>query len=188
MTEHDFSPEFLEKLALVTSKRARVVIEHILQHGYITSETLKQTYGYNHPPRAVRDVRDYGIAIETFAATGADGRRIAAYRFAPDKPQSDELKGRRALSKAFKQALIEAYGLRCGICNIAYESRYLQIDHRVPFHIAGDLSSTPQVDAYMLVCASCNRAKSWSCEHCKNWQERESNNCKNPEKVRHAAA
>jgi hypothetical protein len=22
----------------------------------------------------------------------------------------------------------------------------------------------------MLVCASCNRAKSWSCEHCDNWK------------------
>ena len=22
---------------------------------------------------------------------------------------------------------------------------------------------------YMLLCASCNRAKSWSCEHCENW-------------------
>ena len=23
----------------------------------------------------------------------------------------------------------------------------------------------------MLLCGSCNRAKSWSCEHCKNWTE-----------------
>ena len=23
----------------------------------------------------------------------------------------------------------------------------------------------------MLLCASCNRAKSWSCEHCENWIE-----------------
>ena len=27
------------------------------------------------------------------------------------------------------------------------------------------------VGAYMLVCGACNRAKSWSCEHCKNWYE-----------------
>ena len=26
-------------------------------------------------------------------------------------------------------------------------------------------------DDYMLLCASCNRAKSWSCEHCVNWME-----------------
>lgn len=23
----------------------------------------------------------------------------------------------------------------------------------------------------MLLCGSCNRAKSWSCEHCENWKE-----------------
>jgi hypothetical protein len=25
----------------------------------------------------------------------------------------------------------------------------------------------------MLLCASCNRAKSWSCEHCINWQQKD---------------
>jgi len=49
------------------------------------------------------------------------------------------------------------------------ESRYLQIDHRVPYLVAGDGSSaTLDVAHYMLVCGSCNRAKSWSCERCPN--------------------
>jgi hypothetical protein len=30
----------------------------------------------------------------------------------------------------------------------------------------------------MLVCGSCNRAKSWSCEHCENWlKEKSSSVC-----------
>lgn len=26
-----------------------------------------------------------------------------------------------------------------------------------------------EVKEYMALCGSCNRAKSWSCEHCENW-------------------
>src|SRR5262249_222068 len=33
-------------------------------------------------------------------------------------------------------------------------------------------SATPEVTEYMPLCGSCNRAKSWSCEHCDNWLER----------------
>lgn len=29
----------------------------------------------------------------------------------------------------------------------------------------------------MLLCAACNRAKSWSCEHCPNWNTKASNIC-----------
>ena len=56
----EYPKEFLDLLESVTAKRPRTVIQHILEHGFITSEELKDTYGYNHPPRAVRDVREYG--------------------------------------------------------------------------------------------------------------------------------
>src|SRR5205085_7695874 len=42
-------------------------------------------------------------------------------------------------------------------------------DHRVPYQISGDLEPIPHLKDYMLLCGSCNRAKSWSCEHCENW-------------------
>jgi hypothetical protein len=46
----------------------------------------------------------------------------------------------------------------------------LQIDHRVPYEVAGDEGNEVfDPKDYMLLCASCNRAKSWSCEHCINW-------------------
>jgi len=73
--------DFLELCRSVTAKRPKTVIDHILQHGFITTEELKETYGYNHAPRAARDVRENGIPLETFYVTGNDGRRIAAYRF-----------------------------------------------------------------------------------------------------------
>ena len=58
---NNYSEEFLELLNSIKAKRPRTVISHILKHGYITSQDLKDMYGYNHPPRAVRDVREQGI-------------------------------------------------------------------------------------------------------------------------------
>ena len=72
---------FLDRLNAVTGKRARTVIEHILQHGFITSEQLQSLYHYEHAPRAIRDVREQGIAVETFRVKNASGKSIAAYRF-----------------------------------------------------------------------------------------------------------
>jgi hypothetical protein len=55
------SRAFLTQLKAVTNKRARIVIDHILEHGFITTEELETQYGYKHPPRAARDVRGQGI-------------------------------------------------------------------------------------------------------------------------------
>ncbi|WP_363102339.1 hypothetical protein [Halothiobacillus sp. 15-55-196] len=71
----------------------------MLEHGQITTEELKNTYGYNHPPRAIRDVREQGIPIEMFRVTGSDGRKIAAYKFGdPSRVRSAQLSGRTAFS------------------------------------------------------------------------------------------
>jgi hypothetical protein len=149
------------------------VIDHILTHGYITTEELKEKYGYNHPPRAARDVREQGIPLETFRVTGSDGRKIGAYRFGdPAKARFSRLSGRTAFAKALKARLIERDGSRCAIYLEAFDPQELQIDHRIPFEIAGDdaaLMDDP--GGYMLLCGSANRAKSWSCEHCVNRRE-----------------
>ncbi len=171
MSEHDLSPEFLARLKKITGKRARIVIDHILEYGYITTEELQETYGYNHPPRAARDVRERGIPLETFYVTSSDGRKIGAYRFGdPADVQRDKLRGRKTFSKSFKAELLQRQANRCAICHTRYERRYLQIDHRVPYEVAGDTTGQRQITDYMLVCSTCNRAKSWSCEQCENWQ------------------
>jgi hypothetical protein len=160
---------FLELCRSVTAKRPRTVIDHILQHGHISTEELKEKYGYNHPPRAARDVREHGIPLETFTVVGADGRKIAAYRFSdPEKTKFRRFDGRTGLSKEIRETLIQKYGNRCFIYLEEIPERELQIDHRVPFEVAGD-SADANPDDYMLLCGSANRAKSWSCEHCHNW-------------------
>ena len=72
---------FLDMLNAVGAKRPRTVIQHILAHGFVTSQELKDMYGYNHPPRAAWDVRELGIPLVTYRVDGADGRKITAYRF-----------------------------------------------------------------------------------------------------------
>ena len=57
MTESEYSPEFLARLRAVTNLRPKRVIDHILEHGFVTTEELRIIYGYDHPPRAARDVR-----------------------------------------------------------------------------------------------------------------------------------
>ena len=174
MINNQFPPEFITLLKSVTGKRPKTVIDHILEYGQITTEELKEKYGYNHPPRAIRDVREQGIPIETLKVTGSDGRKIAAYKFGdPSKVRATQLSGRTAFSSKLKNDLIERYGPRCNIYLEPFPLRDLQIDHRIPFEISGDNNTTTEnLDEYMLLCASANRAKSWSCEHCPNWQEK----------------
>ena len=168
----EFPPRFLEALNRVTAKRPKTVIDHILKHGFITTEDLKNTYGYNHPPRAARDVREEGIPLEMFRVQGGDGRSIAAYKFGDlSKIERNKLGGRQVFSKQIRKSLYEKQQGRCGICHQQYEERYLQVDHRVPYEVAGDSApGESDLSDFLLICASCQRGKSWTCEHCTNWQ------------------
>ena len=106
MNKSPLSPELLALLAAVQGKRARIVVDHILQQGFITTEELETAYGYKHPPRAIRDVREQGVPIETFAVKNTQGRSIAAYRFADQSQiQQGRIGGRKSFSKAFKNTL-----------------------------------------------------------------------------------
>jgi hypothetical protein len=171
MASKKYSRAFLARFAAVKEKRPKTVIDHLLKHGSITTEQLRTIYKYADPRRAIQDVRDQGIPIVRSKVKGADGRSIGAYRLGdPSAIRRGFLGGRRAFSKAFKAALVKANGSRCQICFQEYEERYLQIDHRVPYEVAGDVEfDEHEIKPYMLVCGSCNRAKSWSCEHCENW-------------------
>jgi hypothetical protein len=190
----DYPQEFLDLLNSVEAKRPRTVIQHIIAHGYITSQELKDTYGYNHPPRAVRDVREYGIPLITYRITGVDGRSIAAYKFGnPDEAKNllSKAAGRTVLSKALKRTLIEKYGSKCFVYLEEMNENLLQVDHRIPYEIGGE-HSEGNLEMYMLLSPSANRAKSWTCEHCDNWIYQDPAFCvkcfwANPESYEHVA-
>ena len=184
---------FLAKLKAVTKKRPKTVIDHILKHGFVTTEELKQM-GYEHAPRAARDVRELGIPLETFRVKDSNGRSIAAYRFGDPSNTGDIISktaGRTMLSKALKKALINKYGSVCFIYLQPMEERLLQVDHRIPYEIGGE-QNEEEIDCFMLLSPSANRAKSWTCEHCPNWKQKSPDYCikcfwAHPEEYTHIA-
>jgi hypothetical protein len=174
MSKPRFPKEVIEKAKAVTGKRARLVVEHILKHGSITTEDLERI-GYKHPPRGAQDVKDQGVPLEGFWTKNSSGRRIKGYTFGGAEGIR-RLAGRKAFSKKFRAEVCAAHQSRCGICRTTFEPRYLQLDHRIPYQVAGDLA-TREPGEYMPLCGSCNRAKSWSCEHCPNWLRKELSVC-----------
>ena len=161
MSETNYPKEFFEQIASITNKRAKIVIEHIMKHGFITTEDLETTYGYNHPPRAARDVREAGIPLETFKVKSKEGKSIAAYQFGDlCQIQKNRVEGRITFSKQFKKQLYEQFKGHCSICNAVFEERYLQIDHRIPYQVGGDIDFERKNFDFMLLCSSCNRTKS----------------------------
>jgi len=133
--------DFKKVLNSVTNKRARFVIDTILDKGFCSTEDLKNG-GYEHAPRAARDVRELGIPLDTFKIKDSNGKNIVAYR-------------------------------------ITYE-------------IGGDPNDMLDTDYFMLLSPSANRDKSWACEHCINWTEKNITMCQTcyyayPEKYNHIA-
>lgn len=188
--------EFEELLASIKNKRARFVIDTIREQGYCSTEDLKDA-GYEHAPRAARDVRELGIPLETFFIKDRTGKNIAAYKFgdwkeAKKKNQLAKTGGRTQLTSKLKTALIERYGSRCHLYGEEYPARLLQPDHRIPYEIGGDPEDMMNTDYFMLLCPSANRDKSWACEHCENWKIKDVSVCKScyyafPEHYSHIA-
>jgi hypothetical protein len=160
---HTPSAEFLERVREVRNKRAKLVLDTIIENGSITTAELKQR-GYQDPRRAARDVRELGFRLKTKRVT-IDGRSMAQYSF-DDGPIESAKAGRSAVPKSLRLAIIQAAGGKCQICRSSYN---LQVDHRVPYEVAGESLATQQ-DSFQALCGSCNRLKSWACEHCENWR------------------
>lgn len=187
------SKEILNRLNAITDKRPSTVIQHIIKYGYITTEELASKYGYEHAPRAARDVRERGVNLVTYRVKSSDGRNIAAYKLGEPvfiDNKISKVGGRTALSQALKKALIDKYGAVCFVYLQPMEERLLQIDHRIPYEIGGELDDN--IDCYMLLSPSANRAKSWTCEHCPNWTRKNLEFCSNcfwahPENYTHIA-
>lgn len=188
-----YSKDIIKKLNQITDKRPFTVIQHIIKHGYITTEELETLYGYKHPPRAVRDVRERGVNIVTYRVKASDGRSIGAYKFGDPvfiEDNTSKTAGRTILSQTLKKALIERFGSICFVYHQSMEERLLQVDHRIPYEIGGEQSDN--IDCYMLLSPSANRAKSWTCEHCPNWKIKSIDFCKqcfwaHPEEYTHIA-
>ena len=151
------------------SKRAADCLRVLLDKGSISTDDINDL-GYNHPPRAIGDIRDAGIPVITGSGTSRTGKRMAVYTLGSTADiQEGRVGGRSALPKKFKVALLARYGSHDCITGAKLDQRVLQIDHRIPYRIAGDAGlADHDVEAFMLLDASSQRAKSWSCEQCPN--------------------
>lgn len=161
----------VEAARKVTNKRPKTVIDHIIKYGSVSTEDLQELYGYDHPPRAARDVREEGIPLVTFYTKGKNGRRMGNYRFGSSTEiEGHKLGGRTTFSKGFKKQLVERFGEKSTISGVPYHERYLQIDHRIPYEVAGDdVANEGDIEKFMLLTGAEQRQKSWSCENCQNF-------------------
>lgn len=175
-TKSDLPSELVDELLGRTANRSRIVVEHILEHGCVSTTELKDTYGYDHPPRAARDVRERGIPLETVTVSEG-GRRIGYYRL-PDKVALDrDRKGRVALPKAFRDEVLAHHDHRDAFSGEQFSARQLQVDHRVPYEVGGEPDELVR-DEFMPLTAEMNRAKSWECEHCPNFTDQDADVCR----------
>lgn len=158
------------RILAVTDLRPLRVIAHIVEHGSVSTEELTDIYGYNQPPRAARDVRERGIPLTTKPGQTKNGRRMAIYELGDSDDIGGEKAGRTLFAKTVKDDLVKRFDGRCAICCGRFGARMLQVDHRVPYEIAGELGEEEQDHTTLMpLCSSCNRSKSWECEHCPNW-------------------
>lgn len=179
MRQRGTDPDIQAKILSMDQLRPLRVMVHIIEHGSVSTEELTDKYGYNQPPRAAQDVRDHGIPLDTRTGRTKDGRRMAIYVLGDPAEVLADRRGRQLFSKDFREALINQLGSRCTVCHANLTARYLQIDHRIPFQIGGEVPPEARdATAFMLVCASCNRSKSWECEHCPNWDRRDASVCR----------
>lgn len=169
----DIDPEVLALarayIERVKTGRGVLALNAILERGSVTTAELNKL-GYDHPPRAIADVRDNGIPIVTDSVRSTSGKRMASYRLGTAEDIRAGQVGRTNFSKQFRRALLAAYGPTDSITRATHDPRSLQIDHRVPYRVAGDAGlETNDVGAFMLLDAKSQRAKSWSCENCQNF-------------------
>ena len=114
-----------------------------------------------------------------YRVKSSDGRTIGAYRFGNPELAGNvvsKVAGRTALSKALKKALIDRFGAKCFIYLQSMDEKLLQVDHRIPYEIGGEQDEN-DLDCFMLLSPSANRAKSWTCEHCPNWETKDVGFC-----------
>lgn len=160
--------DYLKDVLEVCSSRAAFVIDHIVRYGSINSEQIRNA-GFVHGARAVGDVRDNGVPLITRNIKSSDNRTIAEYIFGPASDiKKHKFGGRINFPHSLKGRLIERDGLFCSISKQPLPADELQIDHRVPYYISGDIAGERNPEDFMLLSKSMQRSKSWDCEHCEN--------------------
>lgn len=158
---------------LEMSKRARAALDIMIAEGAVTTLELRERHGLEHAPRAIRDLKDAGAAVTSNMVT-IDGKRMSRYQLEDIMAPGSGSSPRNPITKVDRDRIIAEFDGRCAVCGSEFAR--LQLDHRVPFAIAGDPERW-SAETGMPLCASDNRAKSWACEHCSNWVKKDPAMC-----------
>jgi hypothetical protein len=151
------------------NKRAVTAVRIMLEQGSVTTGDLNAA-GYDHPPRAIGDVKDNGIPVVKVNIRKSDGKLMASYSLGSAADLRAAQQGRANFSKKFRKAMLDRYGAVDNVTGAHRDAKLLQIDHRIPYRVAGDIGAA-DVEAYMLLEATTQRSKSWSCENCENFKK-----------------
>ena len=127
----------LEELVKTIPLRPKRVLEYLLKKGEVSTYQLGKL-GYDQPPRAAMDLKDIGVKLVTKSSKHPKtGNRMVIYML--DDDQSNTFApGRKAFPKNFKQEIIDRDDSKCILCDKLYSSRFLQIDHKIPFILGGE--------------------------------------------------
>lgn len=80
MANSEYSDDFVAWVTgLDMSKRARTALDILLQRGSVTTKEL-QELGYDHPPRAMADLKDAGVPFIS-TMVNVDGVRMFGCRY-----------------------------------------------------------------------------------------------------------
>ena len=168
----------LESLLQTLGKRPKAVLTRLLENESVSTYELG-VLGYDQPPRAAQDLKEHGVKLRvTHGKHPETGNRMGIYWLDDEQPLLDgTFNGRQAFPKDFRRKVFNEYQSHCLFCGVALEDSRLQIDHRIPYQIAGEIN-TNNVAEFMPLCSSHQRTKSWACEHCPNYTVKNGAVCK----------
>ncbi|MCP1575894.1 hypothetical protein J2S30_004273 [Herbaspirillum rubrisubalbicans] len=175
------------------SKRGIALLQEIFDNGSVTTEMLEKK-GYRDAASAARDVRDAGIPLITTMVESTTGGRAAQYTLGNSAEiREGRFHGRIAIPKKIRDAVFAHYGFVDWLTRAPMPSTALQVDHRIPFRVAGDLEAPSwNVEDFMPLDRSSQRSKSWACESCRNFALLDTSICRKcywayPEAYEHIA-
>lgn len=164
----------------------------MLSNGALTSSEML-SFGHMHPARVIGDVRDQGIPVKT-TTIFEQGKRYASYTLGKARDINRvKFGGRKAIPSYIKDMLVARSGMRCQLSEATLENTDLEVDHRIPFALAGEPVHPKCPTNYMLLSRSMQMKKSKECAGCPNLKKLKSvDNCKecywaSPEHYTHTA-
>lgn len=151
--------------------RAKAAADLLMEKGVITKYDFEETHvPVSQAPRAIRDLKDHGIPIETLRKISVPQAKTKVNRYtlgSIDNINTSMRYGRMYDPTGMKEKLAKLHGDVCVFCGKKLTAKDRELDHKLPVNIFGDLSPVERLnpDNYQLVCRGCNRLKREATSH-----------------------